>query len=148
VTSRRVHDGSVPAPDLPFVDEHARDIACSPEQTWAALSEYVARLTSSSHSVFFRVLFGALRTVPRSGFRVAGSDPPREIVLTGEHRFSSYRLVFRVEPTEGGSRLRALTYAAFPGVIGGAYRLALMASTGHARATRAMLSRVAQHAER
>jgi hypothetical protein len=132
-----------PPEDLPFVDEYSRDVAAAPEQTWAALHDYVARLTTSSHGILFRVL----GTEPRSGFEVVGTDPPREIVLSGRHRFSTYRLVFRVDPHGDASRLRALTYAQFPGLRGRAYRTALMVSTGHRRATEKMLRTVAGRAE-
>jgi hypothetical protein len=130
-------------PELPFVDEYTREVAATPHRTWTALSEYVGALTSSSPGVLFRVL----GTVPRSGFEVVASDPPRELVLAGRHRFSTYRLVFGVEPVADGSRLHASTYAEFPGLRGRAYRTVLMVSTGHARATRGMLSRVAARAE-
>jgi hypothetical protein len=128
---------------LPFVDEHTREVEATPEQTWAALQDYVAAMTSAPHAV----LGPLLGTHPRSGFEVVGSDPPHEVVLGGRHRFSTYRLVFRVEPDGPGSRLCALTYAAFPGPHGKAYRAGLMLSTGHARATRGMLRTVARRAE-
>lgn len=131
------------SPDLPFVDEYSRAVAAAPELTWAALDGYVERLTTSSHGLLFRLL----GTVPRSGFEVVGTDPPRELALGGRHRFSTYRLVFRVDPEGAGSRLRALTYAVFPGVRGRAYRSALMLSTGHRRATENMLATVARRAE-
>jgi hypothetical protein len=128
---------------LPFVDEHTREVAATPEQTWAALEDYVAAMTSAPHAV----LGPLLGTHPRSGFAVAGSDPPREIVLGGRHRFSTYRLVFRVAPTDAGSRLSALTYAAFPGLQGWLYRTGLLVTTGHARATRGMLRSIGRRAE-
>jgi hypothetical protein len=128
---------------LPFVDEHRRVVGAGVDRTWAALEEYVGRLTTAPH----RLLGPLLGTVPRSGFEVVGSDPPHEVVLGGRHRFSTYRLVFRVEPDGPGSRLCALTYAAFPGPHGKAYRAGLMLSTGHARATRGMLRTVARRAE-
>jgi hypothetical protein len=131
------------SPDLPFVDEYTRDVAAEPDRTWAALHDYIETLTTSSHGLLFRLL----GTVPRSGFEVVGTDPPREIVLGGRHRFSTYRLVFRVDPGADGSRLRALTYAEFPGLRGRAYRSALMLSTGHRRATEHMLATVARRAE-
>jgi len=129
--------------DLPFVDEHSRRVAATPERTWQELERYVGRLTTSSHRLLFRVL----GTVPRSGFEVAESDPPREVELSGRHRFSTYRLVFRVEAEGDGSRLHALTYAEFPGLRGRAYRTVLMVSTGHRRATENMLKNVADRAE-
>jgi hypothetical protein len=128
---------------LPFVDEHTRAVAATPDQTWAALESYVAGMTSAPHAVLGPVL----GTHPRSGFAVAESDPPREIVLEGRHRFSTYRLVFRIASTGGGSRLSALTYAAFPGLKGRLYRTGLMVTTGHARATRFMLWSIGRRAE-
>jgi hypothetical protein len=128
---------------LPFVDEHTRDVAATPEQTWAAVEDHVAAMTSAPHAV----LGPLLGTRPRSGFAVAESDPPREIVHEWRHRFSTYRLVFRVAATGGGSRLSALTYAAFPGLQGRLYRAGLMVTTGHARATRGMLRSIGRRAE-
>jgi hypothetical protein len=135
--------GVTALPDLPFVDEYSRDVAAAPVRTWDALQRYVETLTSESHSV----LFGVLGTVPRSGFEVVDSDPPREVVLAGRHRFSTYQLVFRVDAVGTGSRLRALTYAEFPGLRGRVYRTGLMLSTGHRRATEGMLRKVARRAE-
>jgi hypothetical protein len=128
----------------PFVDEHVRLVRARQDRTWTALQEYVEALTTASHGVLSRVL----ATVPRSGFEVIATDPPREVVLGGCHRFSTYRLVFRVEPDHDRSRLSALTYAAFPGLHGRAYRTGLMLSTGHRRATQHMLRTVARGAER
>jgi hypothetical protein len=125
------------------VDEYARDVTATPDRTWSALQQYVERLTTSSHGILFRVL----GTVPRSGFEVVETDPGREVVLGGRHRFSTYRLVFRVEPAGDASRLHALTYADFPGLRGRAYRTVLTVSTGHRRATQSMLARVARRAE-
>jgi hypothetical protein len=129
--------------ELPFVDEHVRVVRAGQDRTWTALQRYVEGLTTASHGVLSRVL----GTVPRSGFEVVRTDPPREIVLGGHHRFSAYRLVFRVEPDVDRSRLSALTYAAFPGVHGRVYRTGLVLTTGHRRATRHMLRTVAHRAE-
>jgi hypothetical protein len=128
---------------LPFVDEYTRSVGAPVERTWVALQDHVERLTTSSHGVLFRVL----GTVPRSGFAVVETDPLREIVLGGRHRFSTYRLDFRVEPAGGGSRLHAVTHAVFPGWHGRLYRAGLMVSTGHRRATQRMLRSVAARAE-
>jgi len=133
----------VDATRLPFVDEHARVVAAPPDRTWAALRGYVDRLTTAPHPVLGRVL----GTRPRSGFAGVAADPPRELVLAGRHRFSTYRLVFVIDPDGQGSRLRAMTYAAFPGLHGRAYRAGLMLSTGHARAAQGMLRTVARNAE-
>jgi hypothetical protein len=132
------------SPDLPFVDEHSRTVAASADRTWRALEEQVDRMTTASHPLLSRVL----GTVPRSGFEVVAWDAPREIALGGLHRFSTYRLVLRVETEGERSRLHALTYAEFPGLRGRAYRTGLMVSTGHRRATERMLESVARKAER
>lgn len=134
---------SEPATSLPFVDEHARSVAAPVDRTWAAVDEYVGRLASAQRPVLSRLL----GTAPRSGFEVVERDPPHEVVLAGRHRFSTYRLVFRVEPDGAGSRLRAITYAAFPGRRGRAYVTMLTVSTAHRRATERMLRRVALRAE-
>lgn len=130
---------------LPFVDEHAVAVSASRERTWAVLRSYVDGLVTARH----RLLSPVLGTRPRSGFAVHSERPGHEVVLAGRHRFSTYRLVFRVEETAGepGSRLSALTYAVFPGLRGWAYRTMLMVSTGHARATTRMLRAVARRAE-
>jgi hypothetical protein len=130
-------------PDLPFLDEHHRFVRATPERTWAALDDYVVRLAGSSRSLLFLLL----GTVPRSGFGIVRTDPPREVVLSGRHRFATYRLIFRVDAEGEHACLRALSYAAFPGLHGWAYRTALMVSTGHRRATQNMLRSVAHRAE-
>ena len=40
--------------------------------------------------------FAAIEGATIPGFRVARSDPPREIALEGQHRFSRYRLTFEI----------------------------------------------------
>lgn len=131
------HDG------LPFVDEHSVAVKAPSERTWAALEEYVDRLVWSRHSILFRVL----GTQPRSGFAIEAEDPGREVTLAGRHRFSTYQLVFQVDEVGPRSRLTAVTYAAFPGLRGKAYRRMLMVTTGHVRATNRMLQSVARRAE-
>lgn len=128
---------------LPFVDEHSVAVNAPAERTWAALQQYVDRLVSSRHSILFRVL----GTHPRSGFAVHSKDPGREVRLAGRHRFSTYQLVFTVNEVGPRSQLTAVTYAAFPGVHGRAYRRMLMVTTGHVRATNRMLRSVARRAE-
>ncbi|HET8662880.1 MAG TPA: hypothetical protein VFM08_01055 [Nocardioides sp.] len=132
-----------PAASLPFVDEHARSVPAPVDRTWRAVEEYAERMSSAPRPVLSRLL----GTAPSSGFEVVKRDPPHEVVLAGRHRFSTYRLVFRVEPDGAGSRLRAITYAAFPGRRGRAYVTMLTVSTAHRRATERMLRRVALRAE-
>ncbi len=65
---------------LPFVDEHTCAAAASPDRMWAALENYVERLTTSSHDILSRVL----GTVPRSGFEVVHTDPPARSCWVGD----------------------------------------------------------------
>jgi hypothetical protein len=77
------------------------------------------------------------------GFRVVAAVPGRELVLAGRHRFSSYALVFHLEPAGPGcSRLRAETRAAFPGLSGSLYRRLVIGTGGHAVGMRRLLSAV------
>jgi hypothetical protein len=78
------------------------------------------------------------------GFTVARSQPPRSLELRGRHRFSRYALVFELdERGEHGCRLRARTYAEFPGLAGRAYRTLVIGSGGHRLAVRRLLRDVA-----
>ena len=49
--------------------------------------------------------------------------------MRGRHRFARYSLVFLID----GERVRAQTYATFPGVKGRAYRALVISSGAHRR---------------
>ena len=143
---------------LPFVDDHSRVVAASPERTWRALVAVVGGGAASlpgplaaawgldqkerrgdwAHPV-------AGDTIP--GFAVAHADPPRTLTLGGRHRFSRYELRFTLDPAAGGTEVHARTSAVFPGVLGGAYRLLVIGSGGHVLAVRGLLARIARRAE-
>ena len=81
------------------------------------------------------------------GFAVsaAGDD---EIVLEGRHHFSTYALVFRLDPDSPGTTcLRAETRASFPGLTGGVYRALVIGTRGHVLGTRRLLESVRRRAE-
>ncbi|HWG92573.1 MAG TPA: hypothetical protein VNZ52_17130 [Candidatus Thermoplasmatota archaeon] len=147
--------------DLPFIDEHARVVAASPEAVWAGIGRVMTRVTRGSVAErYARAIrcdpISATGAFPAEGsaiaaFRVARAAPPRELVLAGRHRFSEYQLVFRLDPVEGkdaATRLRAETRAVFPGALGRAYRLGVITTGGHAFAVRRILAKVAKVAER
>ena len=92
--------------------------------------------------------FGGAPEETLAGFRVASSDPPRRLALEGRHRFSRYRLTFEIEPAGAVSRVRAVTYAEFPGLRGAIYRAAVIGSGGHRIITRRILTSIARRAER
>lgn len=120
---------------LPFVDAHSIALPVSAAQAWPVVLAHVRSLTEGSHPLLFRVL----GTTPPSGFEIVESRPPHEATLAGRHRFSTYRLVFSLQPDGAGSRLVATTYAEFPGLKGRLYRTFLMSTHAHQWATRRML---------
>lgn len=143
---------------LPEVDVRTTEVAAHADATWTALVEVIAAMASPAATAYARVV-GAVpaeasgpgplaegSTVP--GFVVAGIDPGRELVLEGRHRFSRYRLTFRLD--ERGlqrTQVAAESQAAFPGVHGRVYRLLVIGSGGHALAVGRMLGSIRRRAE-
>ncbi|OWY63064.1 hypothetical protein B7486_55080, partial [cyanobacterium TDX16] len=74
---------------------------------------------------------------------------PERMVLEGRHRFSCYRLAFELDagPDEGTTTLRAVSHAAFPGLHGRAYRVAVISTGLHVLATQRILEAVRRRAE-
>ncbi|HET6617045.1 MAG TPA: hypothetical protein VFH69_04480 [Gemmatimonadota bacterium] len=145
--------------ELPLLDEHVVGSAADPLRVWGALPEGIAATFDRGRGRALAGLLGCRErgaeapfaavegaTIP--GFRVARSDPPREIALEGRHRFSRYRLTFEIEPRGSGSRIRAVTHADFPGVRGALYRALVVGSGGHRIVTRRILNSIARRAER
>ncbi|RYP85856.1 hypothetical protein EKO23_11115 [Nocardioides guangzhouensis] len=130
----------------PFVDEHATTAAAPPDRVWAALEQYADRVLAHAAGGTVARLLG---TDPPGGFGVAVREPGRRLALDGRHRFSRYRLELVLDdaPT-GGTRIRARTLAAFPGVSGQVYRTLVIRSRLHVLAVRRMLARVRAAAER
>ncbi|MGW0707266.1 hypothetical protein ACWD4G_15120 [Streptomyces sp. NPDC002643] len=144
---------------LPFVDEHRVVIRADPGTVWRALGEALDAAYSRPASVrYARIVGCADRTAsgPRPpgegstfpGFRAVSAIPDRELVLRGRHRFSTYALVFRLEPNgPDGTVLRAETRAAFPGPTGALYRLLVIGPGAHAALTGRFLGSVRRRAE-
>jgi hypothetical protein len=144
---------------LPYIDEHAVDIAADADDLWLFLLDGIER--SFSHrvaNVYARAIrcddtdatgprpFAEGSTIP--GFHVAALLPRQQLVLAGHHRFSSYALTFRLDRLgQGRSRLHAETRAAFPGLAGGVYRLLVIGTGGHVVAVRRLLSGIKRRAE-
>jgi hypothetical protein len=140
--------------ELPFVDEHAVDVDAPPERTWDAVVA-VSRNAFGGGAGLFAWVVGCDDTevtgAPGAegstivGFHVESSRPPHELVLSGRHRFSEYRLTFLVEPLDDVcSRVRAVTHARFPGLHGEAYRTLVIRSGMHVLVTRRLLDAVKQ----
>jgi hypothetical protein len=144
---------------LPWIDEHATEIAAPAAAVWPALLRTVERMTAGGAAPRYARAVGCADTEaggPRPlevgstvpGFHVAAMTPERLIVLAGSHHFSDYALSFRLEPL-GGVRTRLVgeTRAVFPGLKGGAYRALVIGTRMHVLATRRVLHRVARRAE-
>lgn len=148
----------MPLEDLPHVDEHAVDVAAPPETAWASVLRVLPGAFGRPPAPRVAAVLGCDprtttawdrpdvgSTVP--GFRVVAAEPPGLLVIGGRHRFSRYGIVWRIEPTATGSRVRAETRAVFPGPHGALYRLAVIGTGGHVVATRRLLAQVARRAE-
>ena len=62
--------------------------------------------------------------------------PHERLTLTGRHHFSRYLLVFDLgDAPDGATRLRATSYAAFPGPHGRVYRTLVIGTRLHVVAT-------------
>lgn len=144
---------------LPSIDTHSAQVDAPAADTWEALIDWASRSSPNRTNARFARLLGC-ESVEVSGepgrtgstfpgFRVVRSEPPKELDLTGGHRFSTYSLDFRVEDLEGErSLLSATTHAAFPGIMGELYKTAVIRSRAHVLATKRILRSVAGRAER
>jgi hypothetical protein len=148
----------LPSADLPFIDEHAVEVAASPDRVWEAIRQTASRSFGGQRAELFARLLGA-EAHPRGdpgtpgstivGFRVARAEVPVELALEGEHRFSRYALSFHVEAlADDRSRVRAETRAAFPGLHGRAYRALVIGTGGHVLVVNRLLRAVRARAER
>ena len=126
--------------DLPYLDEHVVTIAAPRDRVWAALQRYAAEQLRVAPG---GLLARALGTKPSTGFEVADSTPRERLALTGRHHFSRYLLAFDLTDAPGGAtRLRATSYAAFPGPHGRVYRTLVIGTRLHVVATTHILRSV------
>ncbi len=116
---------------LPYIDEHAITVDANRADTWSALLGVMCR---DPHDP---------STVP-IGFALDEARAPERFALQGRHPFAVYRWVFELEAESAQrTRLRALTWAAFPGVHGKVYRALVIGTGGHRVAVRWTLNRIA-----
>jgi hypothetical protein len=118
---------------LPYIDEHAISIDASPAEVWSALLRVMCRDPADPSTVPF-------------GFELDEATEPHRFALKGRHPFAVYRWVFELEPDGQNVRVRAITWAAFPGLHGKIYRGLVIGTGGHKVAVRWTLKRVASQA--
>ena len=91
---------------LPYIDEHAISVRANRNDTWSAL---------------LRVMCGDPHdpsTAP-TGFVTEEAVAPDRLSFKGRHPFAIYRWVFELDEIDPHrTRLRAQTWAAFPGLHG------------------------------
>jgi hypothetical protein len=114
---------------LPYIDEHATTVDTNREETWSALLRVMCRDPRDPS------------TVP-TGFVLDEARPPERFALKGRHPFAVYRLVFELDPASEGTRVRARTWADFPGIHGKVYRALVIGTGGHRVVVRRMLTRL------
>jgi hypothetical protein len=120
---------------LPYIDEHAISVDAAAAETWSALLRVMCRDPADPATVPF-------------GFKLEEATRPQRLSLKGRHLFARYRLAFELAPDHGYTRVRALTWAAFPGLHGKAYRALVIGSGAHRVVVRRMLGRIAAQARR
>jgi hypothetical protein len=118
---------------LPYIDEHATTVPADRATTWAAVLHTVCRNPEDPSTVPF-------------GFTLDVADPPDRFALKGRHWFSVYKLIFLLADCDGGTRMVAQTWAAFPGIKGRIYRALVIGSGGHRIAVGRILKKVATQA--
>lgn len=133
---------------LPYIDEHSQQVAAPADVAWTALLKVLREMGGSAQIA--RILgcdpaqgtaeFAGRPGEAVPGFRVVEAEPGRRLALRGRHRFANYALTFIFD----GDRLRAQTHAAFPGILGRLYRIAVIGSGGHRLVTRRLLRQVAR----
>jgi len=119
---------------LPYIDEHAISVDANREETWSALLRVMCRDPHEPATVPF-------------GFALDEARPPERFALKGRHPFAVYRWVFELdaEPAQR-TRVRASTWAAFPGLPGTIYRALVLGTGGHRIAVRWTLKHIAAQA--
>jgi hypothetical protein len=148
-----------PIEKLSPIDEHSIEIDAPAEAAWAALFPTLGRTLDGSLSRRMSSGLGCRETEAEGdlhhpggtlpGFVVARSVPPVLLALLGEHRFSSYALVFRIDLLPGQRcRVRAESRAEFPGFKGSLYRAGVIGTRGHVLVVRSILRSLKKRAER
>jgi hypothetical protein len=120
---------------LPYIDEHAITVDAHRAETWSALLRVMCHDPHDASGVPI-------------GFVLDDAREPERLALRGRHAFAVYRWVFELDPiadteSSGRTRVRATTWADFPGLHGKIYRALVIGSGAHGVVTRWTLKRIA-----
>jgi hypothetical protein len=134
---------------LSYIDEYDTRVDGPPEQTWTAITRALrgqlkgfpalVRILGATPAARSGDWNGDLTGATLPGFEVVDAQRPERLELRGRHRFARYSLVFLID----GERVRAQTYAEFPGIKGRAYRTLVIGSGAHRVVAKRLLRRVA-----
>ncbi len=120
---------------LPYIDQHARQIAADRARTWDALLQVMCTDPTDP------------TTVP-TGFQLESAVPQQRLALKGRHWFSRYRLIFTLDDAPHGTVVSAQSWAAFPGPHGRIYKALVIGTRLHVLAVGYLLRRVATESDR
>ena len=148
-----------PLERLPAIDEHGTLVLAPVDEVWKALLAVADHSFTRGAAPRIARALGCAQTEAsgaidrigstRPGFVVARVVEPAVLALEGQHRFSRYGLVFRLEETKDErTLLRAETRAEFPGLKGRVYRALVIGTRGHVMVVNRMLRAVRRRAER
>ena len=137
--------------DLPLIDDHEVAIDAPVDEAWRSLLDLLDHLGSGASAVYARAVGCSDTTAsgPRPlaegstipGFHVVRCAPHQGLHLEGRHRFSRYALTFRLAMERPDrTRVSAETRAEFPGVLGQAYRTAVIGTGAHSVLMRRLLA--------
>ena len=149
----------VPLEKLPPIDEHEIEVDAPAEATWAALFPTLEEAFDTKFGRRYSERLGAVDTDCHGdlhhpggtlpGFIVSRSIAPVMLALLGQHRFSRYAVVFRIDLLPGQrSRVRLETRAQFDGAKGKLYKAGVIGTGGHAIVVRRLLRSIKRRAER
>lgn len=143
--------------DLPRLDVHGFRTAASPEKVVAALAPTLLNAFGTRRARLLAKILKCRERVPSrpfaldsgaelAGFRIESVDEAC-VVMSGEHRFARYELIFECGRMSGITSVNAETRARFLGVKGFIYKLLVVGTGAHRRVVKRILRGLKKRAE-